>query len=295
MSTRRRTDPALLRARCDAVLAAMVVAAAVALVACPHEIPAELQVTPRELTTEIELPQSAEECVALADRIGVEGASQEDLVRALRALERAETLAGGAVDLWARQTRLLFLIAEPMAKKKARVTPWLVRGEKLAARLKAAAPNRVEGHYYTAAFLGFRADLFRMQALDLLPRIVEDGERAIAIDERYDDGGALVLMGMVLIKAPPWPIGVGDSEEGMTLLRRAVEVSDYPVNRIILAKALLEQEEVDEACQHLDKALLAPKVGRWAKTWQRHRREAWAIYNTYRCYRQEFDPQIQPH
>jgi tetratricopeptide (TPR) repeat protein len=294
MTARRRTDLTLLRGRCDAALAALVVATSVALAACPHGIPAELGADPRELAAQVELPQSAEECVALADRIGVEGASQEDLVRALQALERAEALAGGAVDLWVKQVRLVFLIAGPIASKKVRVTPWLARGEKLAARLKEAAPDRVEGHYYEAAFLGFHADLYRFQALELLPRIVEDGEKAISIDERYDDGGALVLMGMVLIKAPPWPIGVGDEEEGMSLLRRAVEVSDYPVNRIILAKVLLEQEEVDEACQLLDRALLAPKIGRWGKTWQRHRREAWALYNTYRCYRQEFDPQLQP-
>jgi tetratricopeptide (TPR) repeat protein len=295
MSVEGPTALSQIRAVCDAALPVVVVAAAAALAACPHGISQNLAADPTEMTGAVDLPATAEACLALAERKGAEGASHEDMVLALRALERAEELAGGTVDLWAKQARLLFLIAEPIAKKKARVTPYLVRGEKLAARIKEAAPHRVEGHYYEAAFLGFQADVYRMQALDLLPRIVEDGERAIQIDERFDDGGALVLMGMVLIKAPPWPLGVGDSEEGLALLRRSVEVSAYPLNRIILAKALLDQDELTEACEHLDKALLAPKVGRWATTWARHRPDAWTLWNTYRCYRQEFDPLAQPH
>ena len=92
-------------------------------------------------------------------------------------------------------------------------------------------------------------------------------------------------MGSVLINAPAWPLGIGDPEEGIELLKRAVDISDYPVNSIILAKALLSEDMVTEACSHLDKALLKRKVGRWGKTWARHRPEAWALWNSYRCYR----------
>lgn len=228
------------------------------------------------------LPETAAECIELAERLGNEGASRAELRLALRALERAETLRGGELELWIEQARLIFLISEPISKQ-ARVVPWLNRGQQLSKRVIRFAPSRVEGHYYYAAFIGFRAQLQEVGGLDLLPEIVEHGRRAIEIDETFNDAAPLMMMGMVLLKAPAWPHGVGDPEEGLEMLERGVELTDYPLNRLIYAKGLLIDGQRTAACKQLAKVLAAPKRGRWAKTGRRHRREAKVLSNTSRC------------
>jgi hypothetical protein len=231
---------------------------------------------------ENDLPETTEKCLSLAKRLGREGASHAELRLALRALERAETLSSASVDLWIKQARVVFLIAEPKAKQ-ARVVPWLNRGQQLAKRIMKIAPERVEGHYYNAAFLGFRAQLQEVSGLDLLPQIVESGRRAVEIDESFNDSAPLMMMGMVLVQAPAWPHGVGDPDEGIEMLERGVDLSSYPLNRLILGKALLIDGQVMSGCNELAKVLHAPKRGRWSRTGLRHRQEARVLSSTSRC------------
>ena len=269
----------------DGLLCLVVVVSTSTLVACPFGMIPNIPTRVLRSDRDEPPPETAEECFALADRLGVEGGPQGDLEEALSALERAEKLGADGVDLWVKQLKIIYYIAAPIQKMRSRVSPWIAKGQTLSKRVEEAAPDRVEGHYYMAVFLGFEAQNNRLRALDLLPRIVDEGQRAIDIDETYDDAGGLMLMGSVLIAAPAWPQGVGDPEQGVELLKRGVKVSDYPVNRIILAKGLLEVDQVGEACEQLDKALLTPKAGRWARTWNMYRPEAYALWNSYRCYR----------
>jgi hypothetical protein len=253
-------------------------------IACPPFISSPPTTQTPEIieNSEDDLPDTPEACLAMAERLGVEGASHAELRLALRALERAETLSSLSVDLWVEQARVVFLIAEPLSKE-ARVLRWLNRGQQLAKRVIKSAPERVEGHYYRAAFLGFRAQLQEVGGLDILPQIIESGRRAMEIDETYSDAAPLMLMGMVLVQAPAWPHGVGDPEEGIELLQRGVEISDYPLNRLILGKGLLIDGQISAGCKELRRVLNAPKRGRWAKVGQRHRQEARVLYNTSRC------------
>jgi hypothetical protein len=262
----------------------LLVVAAVAGAACPPFV-TRLQAPPRDtlaVRAPHNLPATAAECIALAQRLGVEGARRADLRRALRALERAEALEGGTPDLWVAQARVVFLIAEPIAKE-AQVLRWLNRGQQLAKRIARAAPERVEGHYYHAAFLGFRAQIQEVGGLDLLPSIVESGRRAVEIDPLFDDAAPLMMMGMVLVHAPAWPHGIGDPEEGLELLRRGVEATAYPLNRLILGKALMIDGQTALGCAQVAKVLTAPKAGRWATTGTRHRQEARVLFSTSRC------------
>ncbi len=211
------------------------------------------------------LPTTPEELLALSRELGREGAPASDLIRAFEALLRLAETQGETVDLLIRQAQVIRYLVEPMDDRR-EVIRWARRGEDIAFRVRQLAPERVEGYYYVAMFLGFRAQQQRTVALVLLPRMEENGRRAVAIDETYDDAGPLRFMGLLLVEAPAWPHGIGDPEEGVELLRRAVELNDYPLNYFFLGKALLAIGEEAEACQVLNQAYEAPAEGRWART-----------------------------
>jgi hypothetical protein len=210
------------------------------------------------------LPDSPEELLALSREIGVEGAPYEDLMRALTALEQIGRREDESVELLIRQSQILRYLIEPMTDRREAVR--LARqGEEISFRVRQLAPDRVEGYYYLSLFLGFRARHQRSAALIILPRMEENGRRALSIDEGYDDAGPLRFMGTLLVQAPAWPHGIGDTEEGVELLERAVDLSDYPLNQFFLGQAYLANDDDAAACQALSTAYEAPNEGRWAR------------------------------
>jgi len=228
------------------------------------------------------LPESASECRAVAEKLGVEGAERRDLARALAALERIEALDGSDTDLLVEQAKVVFYYLEPLSPSD-RPDRWLDKGDGVANRLVEGFPQRVEGHYYKATFMGFRAQAHQTRADDMIPVIVEEVRRAIEIDASYDDAAPLMFLGTILVKAPAWPHGVGDPEEGIEMLQQGVDASSYPLNRLILAKAFFHLEHVFAGCRELDKLLRAPKRGRWAQTGARYRKEARVLRHSYSC------------
>ncbi len=264
-------------------------ALATVLAACPAFLLAPGAEGTGPVDEEDGLPSTTEECVALAERLGVEGGSPAELQLALRALERAETLGGPDDDLAVEQARVLTRLAASLGKSTKSVR-WLDRGDRVAKRILASTPDRVEGHYFKAVFLGLRAQIQEVGGLDLLPEMVASARRAVEIDETYDDGGPLIALGVVLVKAPAWPHGVGDPDEGIEVLERAVALSDYPLNRLMLGSALIEVGQKTAGCRELAAVLAAPKRGRWAKTGEQHREAAQLLLRTSRCPRVSASP-----
>lgn len=225
---------------------------------------------------------SSSEVLAEADRRGLEGAPPGELHALLGLVDEALLAEPTSADLLLRQSRLLFLLAEPEAEA-ARALPWIERGDESARLLRRAAPDRVEGHYYGALFLGLRARHQSIRAAFFLDRIERQGRRALEIDRSYDHGGPCRLMGMLLLRAPSWPQGIGDPEEGLELLREAAAASDYPRNRLLLAEALAEAGERREACEQLAGVLEDPDPGRWGPAAARFRDEAETAATEGRC------------
>jgi Flp pilus assembly protein TadD len=62
---------------------------------------------------------------------------------------------------------------------------------------------------------------------------------AEATDPNYDKAGPARVRALVLIRAPGWPLGPGDTEAGLAAARRAVALQpEYPPNVLALAEAL---------------------------------------------------------
>lgn len=103
-------------------------------------------------------------------------------------------------------------------------------------------------HYYLAVNLGLVARDHVTLAMDNLPRLERELQRAVVLAPGLDDGGPLRVLGMLYLKAPPWPAGIGDGDKALDLLARAVrEHPDHPLNRLFYAQAIWDVEGEDAA------------------------------------------------
>lgn len=108
-----------------------------------------------------------------------------------------------------------------------------------AAACLARAPQAVACLYGQAIALGLEARAHPTRATDLLTRMLAALSDAEAVDPAYDHAGPARVRALVLIRAPGWPLGPGDSEAGLIAAQRAVELRpQYPPNLLALAEAL---------------------------------------------------------
>ena len=120
-----------------------------------------------------------------------------------------------------------------------------------------ADDKRVEGHYYLGVSIGALADIERgFGALGLIVEMEKELNRALEIDERFDEGGPNRELGLLKLDAP------GSYNEkirnGSKLIDRAVELSPrFPENQIALAKLLHKQGDEKGATAALNKVLAA--------------------------------------
>jgi hypothetical protein len=93
--------------------------------------------------------------------------------------------------------------------------------------------------YGKAVATGLEARAHPARAVGLLGNMLQNLENAEATDPNYDKAGPARVRALVLIRAPGWPLGPGDTDAGLTAARRAVALQpDYPPNVLALAEAL---------------------------------------------------------
>ncbi len=110
-------------------------------------------------------------------------------------------------------------------------------------------------HYYLAANLGLAVRDDMAQAAQSLPRLEREMKRAVVLSPELDDGGPLRLLGMLYLKAPPWPAGIGDGDKALDLLKRSLaKYPGHPLNHLFYAQALWEVEG-DSAAQQVQAEL----------------------------------------
>lgn len=230
------------------------------------------RVAPIEAKTNIALPDDDEALFELANSKNRPDASIADLQTSIAAYEKLEDriLEGHSelvlVEVRWRLSRVLFYVSEVESDAQEQLR-WIVKGEEIAEAVLSERPERVEGYYYAALLKGRRAQLSRIGfgAIKLAETVLALGKSAARIDESYEDGGPLRLLAMLYAKAPPWPTSIGDIDLALETAARAVEISDYPMNHLIMAEVLIEDDAFERAKEELQLVLSARKVGKWAQ------------------------------
>lgn len=141
-------------------------------------------------------------------------------------------------------SRLCLLLAEREANQE--------RREKLAAEgvgfaetaLAQGGDSDGAVHYYLATNLGLAVREHITLAIESLGRLEHEMKRALALSPGIDDGGPMRVLGMLYLKAPAWPNGIGDSDKALELLEKAAkEYPGHPLNHLFYAQALWDEDD----------------------------------------------------
>jgi len=127
--------------------------------------------------------------------------------------------------------------------------------------------------FLEGSLLGFLAQKSPATHIGSIKTIYEYFDCAMNLDPDFDGGAPLRAMGMLLVKSPAWPIGVGDPDEGIKVMNQAVKAHpDHPANHLYLAEALVLTERYEEAAASVAKAQELLGSGTWGvpgKIWEK--------------------------
>jgi hypothetical protein len=231
-----------------------------------------------------ELPDDIPSLMDLADSQLEKASSRTGLIRAVAALEKAEDLLGERpstvepTEVQIRLARAAFLISETEDDPTEKLV-WITKGEDAAEAVRRARPDRVEGHYYLAVLKGRRVEQGGLSGIVKVHGVENLGLEAAEIDPSFEDGGPYRLLAMLYAKTPPWPTSIGDVDLALEYAEKAIAISDYPLNHLIMAEVLIEEEEFARAREELRRVLAAPKQGKWAREGEQWRPYARGLLN----------------
>ena len=150
------------------------------------------------------------------------------------------------------------------------------KGQSYAETLIREEPNRVEGHYWLALNLCGQADVGgKLLGHRLLPRILEELQRAVALDAAYDQAGAHRVLGRIYYEAPGWPLSVGDLQKSLQHLKAAVRLAPATsTNHLYLAETLIRLKDNPAAEPELQQVLKSTRGAVRPQDLEEDRREA---------------------
>jgi len=131
-----------------------------------------------------------------------------------------------------------------------------VKGRKLAKTAVIMLPRSGLAHYLYAYLTGLEAENDSLRGLELVPVIEREALLASDLNPAVDHGGPHRMLGELYLRAPAFPVSIGDSARAVDHFRLAVDQdSEFFENRLGLAEALLSEEEPGKACFELKKIL----------------------------------------
>lgn len=246
-------------------------AALIVLAGCPPTRPA---VTPVATVKESELPDDEAKLIEYADA-EYKKSTVEGVQNALKAMEKAAQKGKSYGVLW-RMARAYAWLADEF-DDSARVEDFSQKGMAAAKEAIALDAKKVEGQYYLGTTTGQYAFVKKLKAKDLVPQVLDAAKQAVQADERFDYAGPLRLLGSIYAQAPEPPTSVGDHEEGVKVLARAIQLADrYPQNHLLMAEAQLINRNLDMAereFQRVINAQVQPEYS-WARRYPKWRAQA---------------------
>jgi hypothetical protein len=119
----------------------------------------------------------------------------------------------------------------------------------------ARAPQAAACLYGRAVALGLEARAHPTRSGELLNSMLQSLAGAESADPNYDQAGPARVRALVLIRAPGWPLGPGDTAAGLVAARRAATLRpQYPPNLLALAEALAKTGDQNGARENYQRA-----------------------------------------
>jgi hypothetical protein len=129
----------------------------------------------------------------------------------------------------------------------------------------AEAPNNAACPYAQAQVLGLTAREHPLEAVARLKEMLASLAMAEGLDPALDHAGPARLTAVVLLRAPPWPLGPGDVDAATDAAQRAVKRDPgYPPNLIALGQAQSKSGGAAQARATFNQAQQAAQA--WAGT-----------------------------
>lgn len=184
------------------------------------------------------------------------------------ALARLRSTKEDRVREGAAGAKICFLLADRIGTDRDRRERFASEGVRRAERALAQGDEEDGAvYYYLAVNLGITIEKHPIAAVKNLARLVASLEKALALAPDVHNAGPCRVLGMVYLKAPPWPKGIGDGDKALDLLQESVWKSPgYPLNHIFYARALWEVEGEDkerEIADCLKEALRLMNQEKW--------------------------------
>lgn len=181
-----------------------------------------------------------------------------------------------AADIWSAQMQQSADAYEP-AWKLARVCYWLgahapeaerrafvERGIAAAGQAARIAPDRPEGHFWSAATMGALAENFGLRAgIKYRKPVREELETVLRIDPAFMRGSADRALGRYYFKVPSL-LGGSKSRAERHLRASLTYDPQSTISRYFLAELLVDQKRTAEARSELQQVIDAPLSEEWA-------------------------------
>lgn len=217
------------------------------------------------------LPDDREGLLAECDRTSVDGPGGPDLVRSLLAAQRLLEMTPKDGDAAWRAARAVWLIGlSATATDAGSLSERCLHYGALAT----ANSTTAQAPFYAALCMGARAQVEHMEGLELIKQMVAAGTTAVDRDPAVQHGGPHRLLGGIYLWAPSWPTSVGDPEEAISELEKAVSIDPgWPENHLLLAQAYFSDDRVGDAKAALVRMRAtwdAPHAAGWHGIWQTH-------------------------
>lgn len=144
------------------------------------------------------------------------------------------------------------LIWDLVEDKQTRLS--IVRKGLAAARVADAHQHTPTTAYYHGVFWGRMIQHRGISAIGHLPELESLFQQSLQ-DPQIDRGGPDRALGMLYLKAPAWPRGVGDLDLALDHLHAALGIdASFPLNHFFYAQALVEDGRGNLAREHLQQA-----------------------------------------
>ncbi len=197
-----------------------------------------------------------------AAREGLEGrvlevyvpeASSQALPERCSRIEVEEWATQGETDPGAalRAAACLVVLVRESADQKTRLAD-AKRGRALVEKVMKWGDQSGLAHYLYAYLTGLVAENNKAQGLRLVPVIEREALEAARLDPGLDWAGPDRMLGELYLRAPSFPMSVGDFSKAVFHFKRAVGLAPgYVENRLGLVEALMAEGENGEACGEL--------------------------------------------